>query len=123
MGLSVCLSVRLPFRRYNVWVLCEHNSSYSRSVVVGSSHWFVGSLSLVLILLCITIILMIASCIVQLVTCLATDACMTADPGIVSSIPTRSQTFVEIDHEIISTAILLPSAKLIIQEGLLSVTS
>ena len=46
----------------------------------------------------------------QSVTCLATDACLTADPGIASSIPARSHTFVEIDHEIISTVILLPSA-------------
>ena len=46
----------------------------------------------------------------QSVTCLATDACLTADPGVASSIPTRSHTFVEIDHEIISTVILLPSA-------------
>ena len=36
--------------------------------------------------------------------------CLTADPGFVSSIPTRSHTLAEIDHEIISTAILLPSA-------------
>ena len=34
----------------------------------------------------------------------------TADPGVASSIPARSHTFVEIDHEIISTVILLPSA-------------
>ena len=46
----------------------------------------------------------------QSVTCLATDACLTADPGVASSIPARSHTFVEIDHEIISTVILLPSA-------------
>ena len=46
----------------------------------------------------------------QSVTCLATDACLTADPGVVSSIPARSHTFVEIDHEIISTVILPPSA-------------
>ena len=46
----------------------------------------------------------------QSVTCLATDACLTADPGVVSSIPARSHTFVEIDHEIISTVNLLPSA-------------
>ena len=46
----------------------------------------------------------------QSVTCLATDACMTADPGVTSSISARSRTFVEIDHEIISTVILLPSA-------------
>ena len=43
----------------------------------------------------------------QSVTCLATDACLTADPGVASSIPARSHTFVEIDHEIISTVILL----------------
>ena len=45
----------------------------------------------------------------QSVTCLATDACLTADPGVASSIPAQSHTFVEIDHEIISTVILLPS--------------
>ena len=50
--------------------------------------------------------------IAQSVTCLATDACLTADPGVASSIPVRSHTFVEIDHEIISTVILLPSADL-----------
>ena len=54
----------------------------------------------------------------QSVTCLATDASLTADPGVASSIPARFHTFVEIDHEIVSTVILLPSA----EEGLLSVT-
>ena len=48
--------------------------------------------------------------VVQSVTCLATDACLTADPGVASSIPARYHTFVEIDHEIISTVILLSSA-------------
>ena len=42
--------------------------------------------------------------IAQLVTCLA------ADPGVVSSIPALSHTLVEIDYEMISTVILLPSA-------------
>ena len=46
----------------------------------------------------------------QSVTCLSTDACLTVELGIASSIPARSHTFVEIDHEIISTVILLPSA-------------
>ena len=41
----------------------------------------------------------------QSVTCLATDVCLTADGG------APSHTFVEIDHEIISTVILLPSAE------------
>ena len=48
----------------------------------------------------------------QSVTCLATDACLTAVPGVARSIPVRSHTFVEIDHEIICTVILLPSADL-----------
>ena len=47
----------------------------------------------------------------QSVTCLVTDAKLTADPGVVSSIPAQSHTFVEIDHERTSTVILLPSAK------------
>ena len=50
---------------------------------------------------------MVKGRVVQSVTCLATDACLTADPGVASSIPARSHTFVEIDHEIISTVILL----------------
>ena len=36
--------------------------------------------------------------------------CLTADPGVVSSIQARSHTFVEIDYEMVSTTILLPSA-------------
>ena len=39
--------------------------------------------------------------------CLAADMCLTADPGVVSYIPARSNTFREIDHGIlISMAIL-----------------
>ena len=44
--------------------------------------------------------------------------CLAANPGVMSSILVQSHTFIEIDHEIISMAILFPSA-----EGLLSVTS
>ena len=47
----------------------------------------------------------------QWVTCLATDTSLTADPGVASSIPFRSHALVEIEHEIISTVILLPSAE------------
>ena len=47
----------------------------------------------------------------QLVTCLTTNASLTADPGVASLIPVRSHTFVEIGHEIISTVILLPFAE------------
>ena len=49
--------------------------------------------------------------VVQLVTCLATDVSLTADPVVESLMPVRSHTFVEIDYEIISTVILLPSAE------------
>ena len=45
------------------------------------------------------------------VTCLATDASLTADPGVASSFLAWSHTFTEIDYEIISTVILLPSAE------------
>ena len=50
-------------------------------------------------------------CVTQLVTRLATDASLTADPGVASLIPARFHTFMEIDNEIISTVILLPSAE------------
>ena len=46
----------------------------------------------------------------QSVMCLTADTCLTANPGVASSIPAGSHTFVEIDHKTISTAILLPSA-------------
>ena len=46
----------------------------------------------------------------QSVTCLAADRCLTADPGVSSSISVQSHTFMETDHGIISIVILLPSA-------------
>ena len=46
----------------------------------------------------------------QSVTRQATDASLTSDPEVASSIPVRSHTFVEIDHEISST-VILPSAE------------
>ena len=45
------------------------------------------------------------------IMCLATDARLTEDPGVAISIPARFYTFLEIDHEIISAIILLPSAE------------
>ena len=47
----------------------------------------------------------------QSVTCLATDASLTADPWVLSLIPARYHTFVEIDHEIISMVTLVPFAE------------
>ena len=49
--------------------------------------------------------------VVQSVTCLGTDASLTADSGVASWTLARSHTFMEIDHEIIFTVILLPSAQ------------
>ena len=46
----------------------------------------------------------------QLVTCLTAHTCQTADPGVLSLILAGFHTFLEIDHEIICMAILLPSA-------------
>ena len=43
------------------------------------------------------------ACVAQSVTCLTTDAHLTADPGVASLVPARSHTYVEIDHEIISS--------------------
>ena len=43
--------------------------------------------------------------------CLVKDASLTADPGVASSILARSRTFMEIDYEIISMVILLPSTE------------
>ena len=59
----------------------------------------------------ILMILYFSGRLAQSVLCLPTDASLTADPGVASSIPARSHTFVEIDHdhEIISKVILLPS--------------
>ena len=46
------------------------------------------------------------------VTCLNADTCMclTAGPGVASSITAQSHTFEEIDHEIMSTVIFLSVA-------------
>ena len=66
---------------------------------------------MMMMMMIIIIICMAPGRLAQSVTCLATDASPTADPRVASSIPARSHTFVEIDHEIISTVILLPSAE------------
>ena len=54
-------------------------------------------------------LLYLAGRVAQSVTCLATDASLTAYPVVASLIRARSHTFVEIDHEIFSTDILFPS--------------
>ena len=47
----------------------------------------------------------------QSVTCLSTDASLTADPEVAILIPARSHTFFQIDQETISTVILIQSAE------------
>ena len=47
----------------------------------------------------------------QSVTCLASNASLTTDPGVASSVPVRFHTFVEIGYEIISMVIILPSTE------------
>ena len=54
--------------------------------------------------------ILVPGCVAQLVTCLTADMFLSADLGVASLIPTWSHTFTEIDHEIISMAILYPSA-------------
>ena len=56
--------------------------------------------------------------IAQSVSCLTADMCLTADPGVVSLILASSHTFLEIDHEIISAAIPLPSADSVTSESM-----
>ena len=98
----------------SVKLLTEHNLKLLRFTggCTGSSES-----TFVKILHCWKSHVMAPGRVAQSVTCLATDACLTADPGVAdpgvaSSIPARSHTFVEIDHEIISSVILLPSADL-----------
>ena len=62
--------------------------------------------------ICVSIMKIKLGHVAQSVTCLATDTCLTADPGVMNSIFAQFHTFSEIDHEIISLVILLPSAKL-----------
>ena len=47
----------------------------------------------------------------QSISCPLTDASLTADTGVTSSILARSHIFVEVEHEIISMVSLLPSAE------------
>ena len=57
--------------------------------------------------------------VVQFVTCLTSDLCLTADPGVVLWIPPGSYTFVEINHEYF----LRPFSSILLSlDGFLSVT-
>ena len=80
-------------------------------VPVYCNLWLATETSKAIAKLNISLHLLLPGRVAQSVTCLVTDAKLTADPGVASSIPARSHTFVEIDHEIISTVILLSSAE------------
>ena len=75
---------------------------------VGMCSWVTLTISVMLLGLRVFVV---PGWVAQSVTCLATDASLTADPGVASSIPARSQNFMEIEYEISSTVILLPSAE------------
>ena len=57
---------------------------------------------------------MLPCCVAQSITCLATDASLTADPGVASLILAQSHTFVEIDYEIVSTVMLNHSRRIVV---------
>ena len=82
-----------------------------QSFSVSFFHVCLGLPAPRLLSICISYAVLLPGRVAQSVTCLATDASLTADPEVASSIPARSHTFVEIDHEIISMVILLPSAE------------
>ena len=63
------------------------------------------------LILCLVLVQTTGPVLAQSVTCLATYGSLTADPGVASSTLGRSHTLVEIDREIISMVILLPSAE------------
>ena len=87
-------------------------SSYNDTIEQRkSSTLYVWALKIVQVLIGSSFYSVVSLIFTESVTCLVTDAKLTADPGVASSIPARSHTFVEIDHEIISTVIFLPSAE------------
>ena len=73
-----------------------------------------------MLLLWIIFVIYVSHFVAQSVTCLTADMCLTADPGVASSIQAWSNTFAEIDHEITQRPF---SSLPLIQEGLFSVTS
>ena len=73
-----------------------------------------------MLLLWIIFVIYVSHFVAQSVTCLTADMCLTADPGVASSIQAWSNTFSEFDHEITQRPF---SSLPLIQEGLFSVTS
>ena len=86
-----------------MWLLCSKVLSRLSPLIMGNENGFFE--------ICwINLKESVMGCVAQLVTSLTADMCLTADPGVGSLVLVRSHTFVEIDHEVMSTAILLPSA-------------
>ena len=85
-------------------IVCHHSASLIMSIGDPRGGFFYPTLLFIIWIL-------IPGHIAQLVTCLATDATLTAYSEAVRSILARSHTFVEIDHEILSMVTLLPSAE------------
>ena len=78
--------------------VCEHYINTSKQ----QTSWLMMTLlHLKAIYECSFNVCFIPGRIAQSVTCLATDALLTADPGVASLILSWSHTFVEIDHELL----------------------
>ena len=77
------------FNSGNVWIQSAHRGC----------KWSIGGKQRKITNIKIFTFCQIPGHIAQLVMCLATDACPTADPGVTSLIPVQSHTFVEFDHE------------------------
>ena len=77
------------------WPFCISKQMYHKTLKELTKQFIIKSNSILFQIIQFDM----PGCVAQSVTCLATDACLTADPGVASSIPVRSHTFVEIDHK------------------------
>ena len=97
-------------RHCNSWLARQYFAFYLVSVYIHPFRMNMGSTSWCYRLLIIIHICYQPGHVAQLLTCLTAYTCLTADPSVASSILAHSHTFAKINHEILSTAILLPSA-------------
>ena len=92
-------------------IIVPINSSIPAKIWIIWCVIIIVTVSVLLIFWTAHIYIFVPGRLAQSVTCLATDASLTADAGVASLIPAQSHTVMEIDCEIISTVILLPSAE------------
>ena len=85
--------LRYKKNNFSLHILLAKNMQFTHYSVINIHTELHGS-SVYPVSIKIIHILCIPGRVAQSVTCLATDACLTAIPGVVSSIPARSHTFV-----------------------------